>query len=632
MPEKEIQAKQKEDSGIQKEGGGGSTDACRTELEPAWYFDSVYTQTTLGYQLAGNPYSVATMQQASVNLYGNNGNITANKKYVRFRPIDEEQTQTLHESELNLFDYPLDRDVTEEGDYYTEPGMGVESYPWLYTVVDMAYQPPFGITYEVLQDIYVPDTDIWLENEALRITGNPVNDSCNGIATRIPTPCEIDPCAPGCPLENCGGGGGGNPTADIKRPAGRILVWDSNLSANVAVRRTRVVARRWFKIDAVYTNDLGQFRCTKRFNNRVNIFVKFLNGNIHVSRLMGNPVIRSLWPTKLGIGIYSGNLSNITYIFERGEDVRTRRYRHWWAAQLMNAHVEYNEMAADNSIGQLSFGRLRVALSSFSGIRGSGATPMNSHRIFAGIPTQDYIKYYFANPLSANAALNYNMLMNGVLFRYMDMGLGYNTFNLWESNRVKDLMYHEMTHAAHFAKVGELWWRDFVEAESFTLAENGFMGPNAPYGQGNDGTISDIISVGESWAEHVAQVFCDTRYSAVVSAKRKQDNWYSNDDPVTGLSSHLNAIEDFSPFRTNVVFWWIPEGIYYDLTDNRNDALAIPLRVFIDDQVNIYTNEQLFQSLDPDVKSMPQYRARLLQENNNAQAAQVNLLFNRYNY
>lgn len=99
-----------------------------------------------------------------------------------------------------------------------------------------------------------------------------------------------------------------------------------------------------------------------------------------------------------------------------------------------------------------------------------------------------------------------------------------------------------------------------------------------------------------------------------------------------GLSSHLNAIEDFSPNRAFDPFRWIPEGIYYDMTDNRNDVLAIPLRVDIDDDVNVYTNQQLFQALDEDIRSMPQYRARVLVENGNNQQNQVIQLFFGYGY
>jgi len=85
-----------------------------------------------------------------------------------------------------------------------------------------------------------------------------------------------------------------------------------------------------------------------------------------------------------------------------------------------------------------------------------------------------FIKYFFSNPITIQGTLIYNALTNGLLFRFMDMGLGYRTDILWESNRVKDLMYHEMTHAAHFAKVGEFWWNDFVYSESFTITNHLF--------------------------------------------------------------------------------------------------------------------------------------------------------------
>jgi hypothetical protein len=151
---------------------------------------------------------------------------------------------------------------------------------------------------------------------------------------------------------------------------------------------------------------------------------------------------------------------------------------------------------------------------------------------------------------------------------------------------------------------------------------------NQPYGLGDDGTISDIISVGESWAEHVAQVFCDIQYSTVASTKRTRIRDYFNNDPVIGLSSHLNAIEDFQPGIPQNInpFRWIPEGLYYDLFDIRNEAIPVV------DQVSGYSNQQLFQSLGPNVKSMPQYRIRLLLDNGNNQATQVIALFSEYNY
>ena len=129
----------------------------------------------------------------------------------------------------------------------------------------------------------------------------------------------------------------------------------------------------------------------------------------------------------------------------------------------------------------------------------------------------------------------------------------------------------------------------------------------------------------------MAQEFCHQRYDALNGpVKIKQGTSYTLNFPVTSLGAHWNAIEDFSPNRPADVFNWIPEGIYFDLIDNRNDLVVY--NGPIDDNIFGYTNEQLFQSLDPDVKSMPQYRNRLLAENGNNQFAQVIQLFDQYHY
>jgi hypothetical protein len=220
----------------------------------------------------------------------------------------------------------------------------------------------------------------------------------------------------------------------------------------------------------------------------------------------------------------------------------------------------------------------------------------------------------------------FKLLLNGVLFRSLDMGLGYKTPVLWESNRVKDLMYHELAHAAHFNKVGDNWWNDLVMAESFTIVGGG---GSAPYGNGTDGPNSEIISVAESWAEHVAETFSNIQYGALANTQKfKQGITYTINSPVNNLGAHLNAIEDFSPNRMNDPHRWIPEGIYYDLNDNRNDRNFDPVLPI--DNVAGYTNQQFFNALDIDIRSMPQYRVRFLTENGFNQAV-VNL-FTEYFY
>ena len=95
----------------------------------------------------------------------------------------------------------------------------------------------------------------------------------------------------------------------------------------------------------------------------------------------------------------------------------------------------------------------------------------------------------------------------------------------------------------------------------------------------------------------------------------------------TGLNAHLNLLEDFSPARTDDPFRWIPQGLFYDLFDIRNET-GNPI---IDNVAN-YTNLQMFNAIDDDITTIPQYRQRLLQENNNNQNVQVTNLFAQYNY
>ena len=110
-------------------------------MQPDWISDTIDVATQLGPALIGNPYSVSVMQQAAMNLYGTAQGINANRKYIRYKPSTLAQIDQLLNSDIELFDYPLDRDVIEEGDYYPQPGIADNELPWFYSVVDISYQP-----------------------------------------------------------------------------------------------------------------------------------------------------------------------------------------------------------------------------------------------------------------------------------------------------------------------------------------------------------------------------------------------------------------------------------------------------------------------------------------------------------
>lgn len=147
---------------------------------------------------------------------------------------------------------------------------------------------------------------------------------------------------------------------------------------------------------------------------------------------------------------------------------------------------------------------------------------------------------------------------------------------------------------------------------------------------------SPIIALAESWAYHYGRVLANRVYGVNFSSPQvEQGESYFNGWPVAGLSSHLNLLEDYDPNRPVLVdpFRWIPQGIYHDMIDDRNDmTTVVPPRVLIDDQVMNYTNLQFFNALDADINSLPVYRVRLLLENGNNQSGQITNLFAAYGY
>lgn len=71
--------------------GGSDENTCVEATELDWISDTISTETILGRTLINHPYSVPVMQQASINLYGGSHGITANRKYIRYKPATQEQ-------------------------------------------------------------------------------------------------------------------------------------------------------------------------------------------------------------------------------------------------------------------------------------------------------------------------------------------------------------------------------------------------------------------------------------------------------------------------------------------------------------------------------------------------------------
>jgi hypothetical protein len=609
----------------------------------------------LGQQLP-NPYSVANMQQTVNTLYGGTYPITATHLYVRFKPSTTEQLMTLDETEdLELQDYPMNYELIQDGDYYQDPNQGTEDFQWLYTVVPMGYGFPQGIQMEVIEQLYLPEDNEILEDLAESMTlgaqyqstvtnsNSPTQQNTITITRLdtqvanfdfIPDPCYCDPTIQ-CiinPLCDGGGGGGGTPTPTL--PSG-IYVEEQTVcnqpTRTLPLRQVNVVAKRWFKFWRGYTDDNGRFTVTKNFKNRVKVIVKTRNGNARVSKVRGIRLWQILFPCRKRVGVFNGSdLPNIRYVFAKPTDgsASNKDLAYWAAATTHNSIVEFRQYTTEFGLPQPPT-NLHVMVTNWGFMTDAGATPMWNKCHYTNLTL--YINHFITgSSLIVPGIQNFiNTIRN-----QMDIIIGYKSTNYnctLTSSGLRSTVYHELGHSQHFAQAGCGFWDAYRDA--ITLEISKFDQPEfRPYGTGADTRSAPIIATGEMWGNNCEKWYSERHYgnggpvaATFFTTIQNTDNTFSN-FTITGLNANYAALENFNPNRAQDKWRWIPQGLPYDLIDNRNDGFPVI------DNVNGFTINQCFNALQPDVVSIPAFRDRLLFQNGNAQQVQVNQLFNAYNY
>ncbi len=191
----------------------------------------------------------------------------------------------------------------------------------------------------------------------------------------------------------------------------------------------------------------------------------------------------------------------------------------------------------------------------------------------------------------------------------------------------KETIYHEMSHASHYTKVGTGWYTQFVNAElAEIVAHSGSNDPFNPYGNGMTAN-SPIIALGEGWAYHMGHFLADQRYGVNAScASERQITYCPSNPPPLVAHPHINVLEFFDPNFASDPFRWIPKGLMLDLMDNT------PTETIVNDQVSGFTTAAIFNALQSDVTTVPQYRTRFIQQNPNNQTVALNNLFTSYHY
>ncbi|MCB9032957.1 MAG: hypothetical protein H6553_03890 [Chitinophagales bacterium] len=183
-------------------------------------------------------------------------------KYIRILPTDEAAYTQLKELQnVNIFDFPLDHEMAEGGNYYHDPSLPDTVITWQYTVLKNNEFIPISIGQQQIlnTDIflyenspYYPNYDeaFWeaLEDEALLLT-----NATYYMRTSTPT----------------------TTLASKWTPSGRIMIKDDQLGYDVGLEGAKVMIKKFWRHEAAYTNANGYFTSGKQFRGKVDYSIKW---------------------------------------------------------------------------------------------------------------------------------------------------------------------------------------------------------------------------------------------------------------------------------------------------------------------------------------------------------------------
>ena len=172
---------------------------------------------------------------------------------------------------LKLYITPLDQEVTVHGWDYHDPSVPEGSPTWQYTSVKQDYNFDPTIKYEILSELYLPETDPEISQQisGMRVAGKSFIDALVDEAM-ILTKNYSDTLKANL--------ASGRTNWD---PQGTVQVWDTRLNRYIPLFGVTMRARRWFDIREGYTNSAGYYQLPG-FKREANYALFYESGNCDV--------------------------------------------------------------------------------------------------------------------------------------------------------------------------------------------------------------------------------------------------------------------------------------------------------------------------------------------------------------
>ncbi len=471
--------------------------------------------------------------------------------YVRLLPQDSIQyKQLMNDTTLTLFDFPLDYEIKQSGDYYQDPTLK-KPFTWYYTTVKPGYIPPVGVKYEIIEKLFIAEHSEYYSEEPITYAENTQqavrrNTNSQGIDTNIFNAlCVISFKLTGNEKE-------------LKQDTSNILPANSNKSAimkitipnctrytvkigfvkiswtscdpyyfpdgkikvntpngEVGVKGIKVRMWRWFTYADARTDSIGYYYCNKdKFNsvwigNDIDYHIIFEGSNNSNIWTLSRSIFGAicLWTNYYGAGSHDPN--GYTMTFDTNND-------YWGKCVLNNAIFNYCDIA---KIEGISLPPDNLDIANKTGLYSdSGAPLLNNHINWS-------LVYAYPNFWGVVAQFFADLLVG---WAYPDLMLRYSG-NLKDYYKITSIAWHELTHASQVNRMisekGLLWASDYWSANVYQQASNTFKDYNGdgnndgnPYGNKGDERWQ-IIALSEGWANYREQVLAirylgQTNYNA----------------------------------------------------------------------------------------------------------------------
>jgi hypothetical protein len=466
----------------------------------------------LGQQIE-NPYSIENMKKAYESLRSQgqlkSASITEDvieptHLYVRFLPVDSIELNVLtRDTTLELFDYPLDYNIEEEGFYYHDPEIPEDRPTWQYTAVPIDYEFP-NVKYEIIEECFIPEDSIetelkstgesdflaLLEHESFRLTGN--------LDAEFEQESNLKSEKWGLPSK--------------KEPKGTIRVHNT-IAGLDGVMRVKVRVHRAVKIKSAYTNTSGYYHIKKGFRYKVHYAVIFENASGF--KIWGNWAFTA--PAHYNMGWHSKSGHNRDIYRNSGA---------WKWATVNNAVHKYRDYCNTFSISKPpSNMRVWVFEKSDGSTMGSASMLRRTWGLY-GFTSKSKLGNFFLKTNGINLSVNTLTLITK--FAQPDLTISVNS-NKVGTDDVYNTTFHECAHASHWTKVGSSYWVKYIN----------YIITYGAYGNGT-GQNAGYCGVGEMWGNYIGAMLERREFSrSNWNDLNHGEDWYN-----PGFLRHVNDISD----------------------------------------------------------------------------------------